>query len=102
VTTEVFPSEMGDGIIPWWVWLLAALGGLLLLALICFVLYKVNTKQRMHMVNFKMVCVVNMSKIDKFLNVEKFGVQAYAVNLIQLCTALALASDHPQKWQTYF
>jgi len=41
VTTEVFPSEMGEAPIPWWVWLLAALGGLLLLALICYCLYKV-------------------------------------------------------------
>lgn len=40
VTTEVFPSEMGEGTISWWVWLLATLGGLLLLALICFCLYK--------------------------------------------------------------
>jgi hypothetical protein len=38
--------------------------------------------------------VVNMSKIDKVLKVEKFGVQALVVNLIQICTALALASDH--------
>ena len=42
VTTEVFPSEMGEAPIPWWVWLLAALGGLLLLALICYCLYKVK------------------------------------------------------------
>ena len=41
VTTEVFPSEMSDGTIPWWVWLLAAIFGLLLLALIIFCLYKV-------------------------------------------------------------
>jgi hypothetical protein len=39
-----------------------------------------------------------MSKIDK---VEKFGVHAYVVNLIQICTALALASDHLQIWQTH-
>jgi hypothetical protein len=26
----------------------------------------------------------------------------FAENLIQLCTALALASDHPQRWQTHF
>ena len=42
VTTEVFPSEMAEGSIPWWVWLLAALFGLLLLALIIFCLYKVS------------------------------------------------------------
>ena len=42
VTTEVFPSEMGEATIPWWVWLLAALGGLLLLALIVYCLYKVH------------------------------------------------------------
>ena len=42
VTTEVFPSEMSDGTIPWWVWLLAAIFGLLLLALIIFCLYKVQ------------------------------------------------------------
>jgi hypothetical protein len=40
VTTEVFPSDMGEASIPWWVWLLAALGGLLLLALIVLCLYK--------------------------------------------------------------
>jgi len=40
VTTEVFPSEMGEGEIPWWVWLLAALLGLLLLAIITLCLYK--------------------------------------------------------------
>lgn len=40
VTTEVFPSDMGEASIPWWVWLLAALGGLLLLGLIVFCLYK--------------------------------------------------------------
>ena len=44
VTTEVFPSEMGEGEIPWWVWLLAALLGLLLLAIITLCLYKVSTK----------------------------------------------------------
>jgi hypothetical protein len=38
--------------------------------------------------------VGNMLKIDKVLKVEKFGVQAYVVNLIQICTALA--SDHPR------
>ena len=42
VTTEVFPSEMGEGTIPWWVWLLAAILGLLLLALIVLCLYKVT------------------------------------------------------------
>ena len=42
VTTEVFTSEMSDGTIPWWVWLLAAIFGLLLLALIIFCLYKVH------------------------------------------------------------
>ena len=42
VTTEVFPSEMGEGSIPWWVWLLAAILGLLLLALIVLCLYKVT------------------------------------------------------------
>jgi integrin alpha 8 len=40
VTTEVFPSELAEGSIPWWVWLLAALGGILLLALIIYCLYK--------------------------------------------------------------
>lgn len=40
VTTEVFPNKMVDENIPWWVWLLAALLGLLLLALIVLVLYK--------------------------------------------------------------
>ncbi len=41
VTTEVFPSEMGEGEVPWWVWLLAAIIALLLLLLIIFCLYKV-------------------------------------------------------------
>jgi len=40
VTTEVFPSEMGEGEIPWWVWLLAALLGIILLAIITLCLYK--------------------------------------------------------------
>lgn len=40
VTTEVFPSQLGSGSIPWWVWLLAALFGILLLLLICYALYK--------------------------------------------------------------
>ena len=44
VTTEVFPNKMVDENIPWWVWLLAALLGLLLLALIVLVLYKVSLK----------------------------------------------------------
>ena len=48
VTTEVFPSEMGEGEIPWWVWLLAALLGLLLLAIITLCLYKVSTKFFVH------------------------------------------------------
>ena len=44
MTTEVFPSEMAEKSIPWWVWLLAALGGgLLLLLLISYCLYKVMT-----------------------------------------------------------
>ena len=42
ITTEVFPSEMGEGEIPWWVWLLAAILGLLLLAIITYCLYKVS------------------------------------------------------------
>lgn len=40
VTTTVIPSEPGEAGIPWWVWLLAALGGILLLALITYCLYK--------------------------------------------------------------
>merc|ERR1740137_4157 len=40
VTTTVIPSEPGEKGIPWWVWLLAALGGILLLALITYCLYK--------------------------------------------------------------
>ena len=42
VTTVVIPSEPGEVGIPWWVWLLAALGGCLLLALITYCLYKVT------------------------------------------------------------
>jgi hypothetical protein len=34
--------------------------------------------------------VVNMSTIDKVEKVEKFGVHAYVVNLIQICTALKM------------
>jgi len=40
VTTTVIPSEPGELGIPWWVWLLAAVGGALLLALITYCLYK--------------------------------------------------------------
>ena len=40
VTTTVIPSEPGKRRIPWWVWLLAALGGLLVLSLITSCLYK--------------------------------------------------------------
>ena len=42
VTTTVIPSEPGEAGIPWWVWLLAALGGILLLSLITYCLYKVK------------------------------------------------------------
>ena len=42
VTTTVIPSEPGEAGIPWWVWLLAALGGLLVLSLITYCLYKVS------------------------------------------------------------
>jgi hypothetical protein len=48
-----------------------------------------------------MICFGDVGNIDKVLKVEKFGVHAYVVNLIQLCTALALASDHPQIWLTH-
>ena len=41
VKTEVFPSEMGEESIPWWVWLVAALLGLLLLTIIVICLKKV-------------------------------------------------------------
>lgn len=40
VTTTVIPSEPGEVGTPWWVWLLAALAGILLLALITYALYK--------------------------------------------------------------
>lgn len=40
VHTIVIPSEPGEAGIPWWVWLLAALGGILLLALITYCLYR--------------------------------------------------------------
>ena len=40
--TEVFPSEMGEESIPWWVWLVAALLGLLLLTIIVICLKKVT------------------------------------------------------------
>jgi len=40
VTTTVIPSEPGEAGIPWWVWLLAALGGILVLACITYCLYK--------------------------------------------------------------
>ena len=41
VTTTVIPSEPGEAGIPWWVWILAALGGILVLAAITYCLYKV-------------------------------------------------------------
>ncbi len=41
VTTTVIPSSPGEMGTPWWVWLLAALAGILLLALITYCLYKV-------------------------------------------------------------
>lgn len=40
VNTIVIPSEPGEAGIPWWVWFLAALGGVLLLALITYCLYR--------------------------------------------------------------
>jgi len=40
VTTTVIPSEPGEAGIPWWVWILAALGGILVLAAITYCLYK--------------------------------------------------------------
>jgi len=40
VTTTVIPNEPLERGIPWWVWLLAALGGILVLALIAYLLYK--------------------------------------------------------------
>lgn len=40
VTTEVYPSELADGSIPWWVYLLAILAGIILFILICYCLYK--------------------------------------------------------------
>ena len=42
VTTTVIPSEPGEAGIPWWVWILAALGGILVLAVITYCLYKVT------------------------------------------------------------
>ena len=46
MTTTVIPSEPGEAGIPWWVWLLAALGGILLLALITYCLYKVRLSNK--------------------------------------------------------
>lgn len=40
VTTTVIPSEPGEVGTPWWVWLLAAIAGILLLAAITYCLYK--------------------------------------------------------------
>ena len=37
----MIPSEPGEAGIPWWVWILAALGGILVLAAITYCLYKV-------------------------------------------------------------
>ena len=42
VTTTVIPSEPGEAGIPWWVWILAALGGILVLSVITYCLYKVT------------------------------------------------------------
>jgi hypothetical protein len=39
--------------------------------------------------------------VNNFKKSKNSGVQAYVVNLIQLCTALALASDHLQRWQPH-
>ena len=41
VTTQVYPSNMGEAPVPWWVLLLAVLGGLLLLGVFVYGLYKV-------------------------------------------------------------
>ena len=43
VTTQVYPSNMGEAPVPWWVLLLAVLGGLLLLGVFVYGLYKVGT-----------------------------------------------------------
>jgi hypothetical protein len=40
VTTTVIPSEPGEVGTPWWVWLLAAIAGIILLAAITYCLYK--------------------------------------------------------------
>eukprot|EP00096_Caligus_rogercresseyi_P015942 TRINITY_DN844_c0_g1_i1.p1 TRINITY_DN844_c0_g1~~TRINITY_DN844_c0_g1_i1.p1 ORF type:complete len:1372 (-),score=393.45 TRINITY_DN844_c0_g1_i1:381-4496(-) len=40
VTTEVFPTQLGSETVAWWIWLLAAIFGLLLLLLICYCLYR--------------------------------------------------------------
>ena len=42
VTTQVYPSNMGEAPVPWWVLLLAVLGGLLLLGVFVYGLYKVG------------------------------------------------------------
>ena len=44
VTTTVIPSEPGEVGTPWWVWLLAAIAGIILLAAITYCLYKVTTR----------------------------------------------------------
>ena len=62
VTTEVFPCEMGEGEIPWWVWLLAALLGLLLLAIITLCLYKVT-----HSFSYLAGCVIGILKVSQIL-----------------------------------
>ena len=43
VTTHVYPSNMGEAPVPWWILLLAVLGGLLLLGVLMYCLYKVKT-----------------------------------------------------------
>ena len=44
VTTTVIPSEPGEVGTPWWVWLLAAIAGIILLAAITYCLYKVTAR----------------------------------------------------------
>jgi hypothetical protein len=48
------------------------------------------------------VVILSKKVVEKSVKSQKFGVRAYVVNLIQLGTALAEASDHPQRWPPPF
>ena len=65
VTTTVIPSEPGEAGTPWWVWLLAILLGLIVLAAIAYCMYKVNfTFQIFPMFIISMKNIVNIPFVN--------------------------------------